>query len=173
MQFLVGQAALNEKDYEKALGSFTRARDLTPSSKVPELDTISLVCRLLGCVSCCSRLESDIWMEFRLIATPYPSTNMRGAVSRMTEAAESLRGLLNEFGVEVAASETLSNWLQSAFFIDGYSNSVSLAISTDLSQTFPIIFRGRCVKHLGQLGDTAMDSTNYEEARILFGCVVS
>ena len=51
MQFLVGQAALNEKDYEKALESLTRARDLTPSSKVPELDTILLVCRLLGCVS--------------------------------------------------------------------------------------------------------------------------
>ena len=33
------------------------------------------------------------------------------AMSRMTEAAESLRGLLNEFEVEVAASETLSSWL--------------------------------------------------------------
>ena len=54
MQFLVGQAAQDERDYEKALGSFTRARDLTPSSKVPELDTISLVCRLLECVSRCS-----------------------------------------------------------------------------------------------------------------------
>ena len=51
MQFLIGQAALDEKDYEKALGSFTKARDLTPSSKILELDTMSLVCRLLECVS--------------------------------------------------------------------------------------------------------------------------
>ena len=80
MQFLVGQATLDEKGYEQALESFTRARDLTPSSKVPELDTISLVRRLLECVSRCSRFESDIWMEFRLIAAPYPSTNMRDAV---------------------------------------------------------------------------------------------
>ena len=94
-------------------------------------------------------------------------------MSRMTEAAKSLQGLLNEFGAEVAASETLSNWLQSVFFINGYFNSASLAISTELTQTFPIVFRGRCVKHLGQLGDTAMDSRIYEEAVRYYSDVLS
>ena len=94
-------------------------------------------------------------------------------MSRMTEAAESLRGLLNEFEVEVAASGTLSSWLQSAFFIDVYFNFVSLIISTELTQTFPIVFRGRCVKHLAQLGDTAADSKNYEGAIVYYSDALS
>lgn len=47
MRFLVGNTALNGKNYQQALESFASAGGLGPFSKVPGLETISLVCRLL------------------------------------------------------------------------------------------------------------------------------
>lgn len=72
MQLLVGQIALNEQDYENALKSFASARALAPFSKLPELDTISLVGSLLKCCLDVYHLLLDVWVGFQLLATCHP-----------------------------------------------------------------------------------------------------
>ena len=72
MRFLVGSTALDGKDYQQALEPFTGAGNLVPFSKIPELEIISLVCRLFECMFRYSQRSLDIWVEFRLVATHHP-----------------------------------------------------------------------------------------------------
>ncbi|KAF8447267.1 hypothetical protein L210DRAFT_3641225 [Boletus edulis BED1] len=99
MQFLIGQTALYEQDYEKALSSFASVGALAPFLKLPGLGTISLI---FG------------WdFDSLLLVIRQQTCEALYATSRMSEAVQSLQTLSNEFGAEMRASAELSNWLQS------------------------------------------------------------
>ncbi|KAF8126000.1 hypothetical protein EV363DRAFT_1298879 [Boletus edulis] len=99
MQFLIGQTALYEQDYEKALSSFASVGALAPFLKLPGLGTISLI---FG------------WdFDSLLLVIRQQTCEALYATSRMSEAVQSLQTLSNEFGAEIRASAELSNWLQS------------------------------------------------------------
>ena len=80
MHLLIGQAALDGKDHQQALTSFVSAGELAPLPKLPELETISLVCSLPEWFFRSSQFSLDIWLEFRLVVTRRPSTDVRNIV---------------------------------------------------------------------------------------------
>ncbi|KAF8447265.1 hypothetical protein L210DRAFT_3525408 [Boletus edulis BED1] len=98
MQFLVGQTALDEKDSEEALNLFASAGASAPFLKLPELDTITLI---FG------------WdFDSLLLGIRQRTCEALYMASRMSEAAESLKILLDEFGEEIRASVRLNDWYQ-------------------------------------------------------------